>query len=58
MLGSKYLIAPVMEFGAREREVWLPSGKWRHDGEIIDGGRVVRVAAPLDEIPVFERLNG
>lgn len=58
MLGSKYLIAPVMEFGAREREVWLPSGKWRHDGEIIDGCRVVRVAAPLDEIPVFERLNG
>lgn len=57
MFGGKYLVAPVLELGAREREVWLPKGSWKRGEEIFDGGRRVKAAAPLDEMPVFERLN-
>ncbi len=56
MLGDRYLVAPVMELHARTREVWLPAGKWTRNGEIFEGGRRIRVDAPLDEIPVFERV--
>ena len=56
MLGDRYLVAPVMELHARTREVWLPAGKWTRGGEVFDGGRRIRVDAPLDEIPVFERV--
>ena len=57
MFGWKYLVAPVLELGAREREVWLPKGKWKRGDDIVDGGRRIKAAAPLDEMPVFERVN-
>ena len=59
MFGGKYLIAPVMEMGARERSVYFPAGAaWKNveTGEILAGGRRVTVPAPLDVIPVFERI--
>jgi alpha-D-xyloside xylohydrolase len=58
MLGDRYLVAPVMTLGARERDVYLPAGDWRcfHTGKTVKGGQTVRVSAPLDVIPVFERL--
>ena len=57
MFGARYLVAPVMALGARERRVYLPSGSWKnyHTGEVLQGGGYVTVAAPLDTIPVFER---
>ena len=58
MFGAKYLVAPVLELGQRERDVYLPEGRWKdvNSGEILDGGRTVRAAAPLDVIPVYEKL--
>lgn len=56
MFGEKYLVAPVTEYGKREREVYLPSGvRWKelHTGEIYKGGQSVMADAPLDVIPVF-----
>ena len=57
MFGGKYLVAPVLEYGARERDVYLPKGRWEniHTGEVLEGERTVTVAAPLDQIPVFCR---
>jgi alpha-D-xyloside xylohydrolase len=58
MLGSDYLVAPVVEPGARSREVYLPAGaEWTNcgDGARVEGGRWVEAAAPLDRIPVFAR---
>ena len=54
----KYLVAPVLELGQRERDVYLPEGRWKdvNSGKILDGGRTVRAAAPLDVIPVYEKL--
>ena len=61
MFGSKYLVCPVMEAGARSRTVYLPvladGERWvdAATGTEYDGGQTVTVAAPLEQIPVFER---
>lgn len=58
MFGSKYLVAPVLSFGQRTQTVYLPQGKWKEfEGDkIYDGGQYITVDAPLDTIPVFERI--
>ena len=58
MFGGKYLVAPVLYEGVRSRKVYLPAGKWRdiRDGREYEGGKEIETAAPLEEIPVFERL--
>ena len=58
MFGSKYLVAPVLYQGMTEREVYLPTGTWKniHTGEIIDGANTITAAAPIDIIPVYERI--
>jgi alpha-D-xyloside xylohydrolase len=56
MFGPSMLVAPVMYAKQTEREVYLPEGRaWINawDGEKFDGGRTVRVRAPLGVIPVF-----
>ena len=60
MFGSRYLVAPVLGPGLRERTVYLPAGEWRDadTGEILTGGRTVTVPAPLERIPVLERIGG
>ena len=58
MFGSRYLVAPVLYAGVTEREIYLPAGKWKNiaTGEELAGGRKITVAAPLEVIPVFEKL--
>ena len=58
MFGSRYLVAPVLYAGMTEREIYLPAGKWKNmaTGEELAGGQKVTVAAPLEVIPVFEKL--
>ena len=58
MFGSSYLVAPVLYAGMTERDVYLPAGKWKNmaTGEVLAGGQKVTVAAPLEVIPVFERV--
>ncbi len=59
MFGDKYLVAPVMAFGARSREVYFPEGQWRNvdTGEAISGGQTLEAEAPLDIMPVFEKVK-
>jgi alpha-glucosidase len=59
MLGPDLLVAPVLEEGARRREVALPPGGWVHLwlGHELEGGQTITVPAPLDEIPVFARAG-
>ena len=55
MLGEGLLIAPILAGNTFEREVYLPKGSWTNllNDEVIEGGKTVRVAANLGQIPVF-----
>jgi len=58
MFGGKYLVAPVMQPGARSRSVYLPHGKWQDvdTGAVYEGKQTVTVDAPIERMPVFERV--
>ena len=58
MFGAKYLAAPIFRLNQFRREVYLPAGCWRltSTGEVFQGGRAVTVDAPIEYMPVFERL--
>ena len=55
--GPSLWVAPVLEEGARERDVDLPAGRWIDfwTGERVTGGRELTAAAPLERIPVWVR---
>lgn len=57
MFGSKYLVAPILKYKQREREVYLPAGTWENltSGETHQGPCTVNCDAPLETIPVFVR---
>ena len=58
MFGAKYLVAPILHLNQYEREVYLPAGRWKltSDGRVYEGGQTVTVAAPIEYMPVFEKL--
>lgn len=58
MFGAKYLVAPVLRLNQFCREVYLPAGSWKltSTGEVFQGGQTVTVDAPIDYMPVFERM--
>jgi alpha-glucosidase len=57
--GDKILICPVLSPGQTKRNVYLPKGKWYNfwTNEMVDGGKEVSVATPLDIIPVFVKAG-
>lgn len=57
MFGSDILVAPVTEAGIREREVYLPKGKWinAYTNEVLEGEKTITAPAPLEVIPLFVR---
>lgn len=59
MFGRKYLVAPVFKLNQFEREVYLPKGRWAdtRDGKEYTGGQTILTKAPLDAMPVFEKLE-
>lgn len=58
MFGAKYLAAPIFQLNQFRREVYLPSGQWKltSTGEVFEGKKTVTVEAPVEYMPVFERL--
>ena len=59
MLGSKYLVAPVVKQGQQTQTLRLPQGaNWKYcpDGVVYQGGEEVTVAAPVGVLPYFERV--
>jgi alpha-D-xyloside xylohydrolase len=57
--GPALWVAPVLDDGAREREVALPRGEWIEawSGAAVRGGQEVVVDAPLDRIPLWVRAG-
>ena len=59
MLGSKYLVAPVVNQGRTTQTVRLPKGcNWQNcnDGTIYKGGETVTVPAPVGTLPYFKKI--
>jgi alpha-glucosidase (family GH31 glycosyl hydrolase) len=60
LFGADLLVAPVWRDGARDREVYLPAGRWEDFWDAtrtFEGPRAITVDAPLDVIPVFVRAG-
>lgn len=56
MLGPSLLVAPVTQYKAREREVYLPAGQGWYDfysGKFVNGGQSIQADAPYERMPVF-----
>lgn len=56
MLGSEILVAPILEYKARSRMVYIPKGcnfKNAFTGELYEGGKYYTIDSPIDQIPVF-----
>lgn len=59
LLGDKWLVAPVVVMGARERDVYLPEGRWRmaDTGEEFEGQQWLKgVSVPLERLLYFEKV--
>ncbi|HVV03629.1 MAG TPA: TIM-barrel domain-containing protein, partial [Puia sp.] len=55
MLGPSLLVAPVTQYKARERQVYLPAGQGWYDlytGAYLEGGQHVTTDAPYQRMPV------
>ncbi len=60
MFGPSLMVCPVYEYGAREREVYLPANsKWynAYNGELFEGGQTINVAAPYEQLPLFVKAG-
>ncbi len=58
MFGPALMVAPVYEYGARERDVYFPDGcNWYdfYTGRFIAGGQQLACNAPYERIPLFVR---
>ncbi|MGA7710908.1 MAG: TIM-barrel domain-containing protein [Rhizomicrobium sp.] len=56
LFGQSFLVAPVTEYKARTRQVYLPAGvRWYdfYTGKVFDGGQDVAAQAPLAHMPLF-----
>ncbi len=60
MFGPAFLVAPVYEYGAREREVYFPECEGWYDfytNKFQPGGVTVEVDAPYERMPLYVRAG-
>ena len=54
ILGDDLLVAPVVESGARSRQVVFPEGTWLgDDGSIVKGPSETEINVPLERLPYY-----
>lgn len=57
MLWDKYLVAPVIEKGARKRRVVIPKGCWlADDGSTYQEG-TYEIDCPINRLPYFKKIS-
>ena len=57
MLGDRFLVAPVLKKGEKEKTVRLPNGKWKDtENKIFEGGREHTFSVDIDTVLYFEKL--
>jgi len=60
MFGPSFLVAPVYEYKARSRQVYLPAGADWYDfytGERHKGGSTRKIDAPREQLPLFVKAG-
>jgi alpha-D-xyloside xylohydrolase len=60
MFGPAILVAPVYQYNARTRDVYLPAGATWYDfstAKKYEGGQTVTVDAPLERLPLFVKAG-
>jgi len=60
LFGPAFLVAPVTDFKARSRSVYLPAGATWYDfytGRAQPGGKSITAAAPFERMPLFVRAG-
>ena len=54
MLGDDMMVAPVVEKGAKSRQVKLPAGSWEdNNGNVYEGNSVIEIPVTIESIPYF-----
>jgi alpha-glucosidase len=59
LLGDALLVCPVVEAGARSRQVILPKGRWYSfwDDAAYEGPGSVEIEAPLEQLPLLVKAG-
>jgi alpha-D-xyloside xylohydrolase len=60
MFGKAFLVAPITEAAATQRDVYLPKAAAWYDfwtGKRFTGGQTIKTDAPLDKIPLFVKAG-
>jgi alpha-D-xyloside xylohydrolase len=59
MYGPAFLVNPVTDPGVNSRRIYLPKTKWYDfwSGGLVEGGRMIDRAAPIDKLPLFVRAG-
>ena len=59
MFGPTLMPCPVSEYGARNREVYLPKGGWYdfYTGAYLPGGQTLTADAPYERMPLYARAG-
>ncbi|MBX2857171.1 MAG: DUF5110 domain-containing protein [Cellvibrionaceae bacterium] len=60
LFGPAFLVNPIYQYGARTRDLYLPSGATWYDfytGKRFHGGQQITVAAPLERMPLFVKAG-
>lgn len=58
MYGERYLVAPILYAGLKERSIYLPLGsQWKEmeNDKIYNGGETIKIKLSLESMPVFEK---
>jgi len=57
--GDAFLVSPIVTMGQTFKELYLPEGTWVNfwTDEILEGGKTINVAAPIDVIPLFVKAG-
>lgn len=61
-MGEDILVAPIIEEGATQRDIYLPKGSWRDEakgnGRVYKGRRWLKnYKADLSTLPYFTRVD-
>ncbi|MCY7410383.1 MAG: glycoside hydrolase family 31 protein, partial [Chitinophagales bacterium] len=59
VFGDKLLVAPILEYGATSREVYLPKGLWYNfwNFQVYQGNQTHYIDSPLESMPIFVKAG-